>query len=188
MNTETTGHLSPTLEGYLEVLIDDQSRTGVARLGEIARRVSVKPSTASTALATLTHQGFIEQVGRGIFRVTNSGLSYNNKLRKRHEILSSFLHQELCLTSGDADEQACRMEHLLPDAVIVALERYMERLSYEPFFSSPFISVLNTVTGCSDDIKSSVTEWFELSRALLASSTAFQSSIELSRAYLRESL
>jgi len=110
--------LTPTLEDYLEAISRLVARKGDAHAKDIAEAVSVHISTVTTALRSLSEKGLIHYSPYKAAKLTRDGQKVADRIVDRHEAIRTFL-TEILLVSGDvAEENACRMEHVLDKEVM----------------------------------------------------------------------
>jgi len=116
--------LTPTLEDYLEAIGRLVAREGAAHAKDIADAVSVHISTVTTALRSLAEKGFINYVPYQAATLTKEGQKAADRIVGRHEALSSFLSEILLVDRKVAEENACRMEHVLDAKVMEHLSLF----------------------------------------------------------------
>lgn len=118
--------LSPTLEDYLETVARLVAREGEAHAKEIAEAVSVHISTVTTALRRLSEKGLIHYRPYEAATLTQEGQEVADRIVGRHEALRSFLSEILLVDEEAAEENACRMEHVLDEQVMEHLTLFAQ--------------------------------------------------------------
>lgn len=103
--------LSPPMEDYLEAVHVISHDRGVARVRDLARRLSVSDPSVVAALRTLKRRGLVAQERYGYVRLTKEGREIAGEILHRHEVLASFLEDVLGLDADTASRDACRIEH-----------------------------------------------------------------------------
>ena len=86
-----------------------------------------KPSV-SRAVGLLKNEGYINIDKEGHITLTDAGLSQANKIYDRHTVLS----QALILLGVDqktAEDDACKMEHIISDESFYALKNHLNRMN-----------------------------------------------------------
>ncbi len=106
-------NLSPSLEDYLECILFLEKKNRVARVKDIAEFLRIKMPSVSGALRNLKEKGLIEYEKNSFIILTKSGCRIAGSVQKRHSILKRFLLNILLLSDKDAEEQACRIEHVV---------------------------------------------------------------------------
>ena len=119
--------LSAPNEDYLERIWELLDEKGYARVTDIAERLNVSPASVTMMLKKLETSGHITRENYRGFTLTARGRAVGHKIRRRHEILSQFLHI-LKLPDKIIEHDIEGMEHSLSDATLEALERLVARL------------------------------------------------------------
>jgi len=181
MKTKRSNRITPALESYLEVIAQTESNTGFASLGEVARALGVKPSSAHIAFAALHERGYVVRQSRGVYHITSEGKRYVSSLGRRHQVLERFMEHQLGLSYTQAQVQACAAEHLLPDEVLKPLAAFLDQAAQQrpmPLFGAGLLianQAQNTIRNALN-----LPIWFTLSRALLAARRMFGTSLAAS--------
>jgi DtxR family Mn-dependent transcriptional regulator len=113
--------LTATLEDYIEAvgkLIRDK---GVARVRDIARELKVHKSTVTSALKNLAERGLVNYEPYEMTTLTPRGEKAAREIGGRHRVIHDFLLEVLCVEESAADENACRMEHVMDREVLARL-------------------------------------------------------------------
>jgi len=105
--------LSAALEDYLEEISRLAVKKGVARARDIARSLSVHKSTVTAALRSLAEKGYVNYAPYEIITLTTKGQKAADQIVQRHEIIKRFLVDVLATDEKVAEENACRMEHVI---------------------------------------------------------------------------
>jgi Mn-dependent DtxR family transcriptional regulator len=69
----------------------------------------------------LKSRGLIEKEGYGPVTLTNDGRIMAEQIVNRHEIIVKYLQKTLNLSEVEVEENACRMEHIVTEAMIEAM-------------------------------------------------------------------
>jgi DtxR family transcriptional regulator, Mn-dependent transcriptional regulator len=136
---------SPSEEDYLEAVFDQIERDGSARVRDVASAVGVGKSSASLAIKSLIARGFVLHDSYGSISLTDSGRAIAGEVRKRHNVLCEFLVKRLGLSEEVADENACRMEHVISPDVI---SRFVKFVEFSEVCSRNGFKVTNGEFGC----------------------------------------
>ena len=110
--------VSPSLEQYIEAIADLLTRDKVCSVSDIAEQVQVSRPAASRAVRELSDQELVEHRSYGYVDLTPKGRSIADKLSARHEVLYKFLCEVLLFDEEWADQEACRLEHQVDDALV----------------------------------------------------------------------
>ena len=110
--------LTPTLENYLEVIFRISAEKGFARVRGISKALSVHKSTVTSALQSLSEKKLVNYTPYEVITLTSKGEKLAKEVAHRHEVLCSFLVAVLCVDRELAEENACRMEHVMDEEIL----------------------------------------------------------------------
>jgi len=113
--------MSPSLEQYIEAIADLLTRDKVCSVSDIADQVRVSRPAASRAVRELSEQELVDHRSYGYVDLTPKGQTIANKLAARHESLYAFLKDVLHFEEEWADQEACRLEHQVDDAMVARI-------------------------------------------------------------------
>ena len=113
-------------EDYLEVILDIEREMGVVRSVEIARRLSVSRASVSKALTVLREAGLVEPSYYGDVVLTEAGRARAAAVRRRHDLLYAYLTRVLGVSDAHAEQDACRMEHVVSVEMIERIAALVE--------------------------------------------------------------
>jgi DtxR family Mn-dependent transcriptional regulator len=103
--------MTESLENYLRVVYEIQSEKGVARVKDLAMRLSVKTSSAVEAVKKLLDKGLVEHEKYGYIRLTQKGVIEARRVYQNHRMLFQFFHEVLSIDEKESEELACGVEH-----------------------------------------------------------------------------
>ena len=118
--------LSPSLEDYLEAILNICSENQVARSKEIGSVLKVKGPSVTGALKALSKQGFINYTPYDFITLTPKGETVGKLIAKRHRILRQFFTEVLQCRPGEAEEVACKTEHVINPEIVAKLSLLTE--------------------------------------------------------------
>jgi len=123
-------HLTTPNEDYLERIYELLDEKGYARVTDIAERLSVKPASVTMMLKKLETSGHVIRERYRGFTLTAKGKAVGRRIRKRHTILSEFLHL-LKIPEKVIEHDIEGMEHYLSDVTLSKLEKLIGKLRRE---------------------------------------------------------
>lgn len=121
-----TGHkLSASNEDYLETILELCGSCGQIRSVEIADHLHVSKASVNKAMGILREAGLVEQEHYGAVRLTELGRNRASEILSRHAMIKRFLIEILGIDERIAEQDACRMEHVISDATREHWLRYL---------------------------------------------------------------
>lgn len=126
-NTTPTLTMTASLEDYLEAVFVLSGSNSQVRLTDIAAMLKVSKPSANRAVNTLTQNGFLSHETYGAITLTPEGETYAASVLHRHKLLKHFLNDTLGVNEKTAEEDACKMEHVMSAETIEKLYEYLER-------------------------------------------------------------
>lgn len=118
--------ITPSMETYLETIKKIKEEKKVVRVKGIARRLNVKMSSVSEALRNLSKEGFIKHEKYGYIELTSKGDKIAQEIDSRHKILFSFFTDILGINPDLADEDACKIEHVISQPALERLVKFLD--------------------------------------------------------------
>jgi len=115
-------------ENYLETILILSRKRPVVRSVDIANELGFKKSSVSIAMKNLREKEHITVTEEGFIYLTDSGKAIAEEIAERHEVLSAAL-EKLGVPKEIADEDACKMEHILSVESFHALKELFAKLS-----------------------------------------------------------
>jgi DtxR family transcriptional regulator, Mn-dependent transcriptional regulator len=107
--------MTESLEMYLETISLLHDRTRVARVTDIAKELGVSKPSVHAALHELERRGLIRHEHYGDVFLSSTGKEASAAIRRRHELLTSFLRETVGVSPETAEQDACRIEHYLSE-------------------------------------------------------------------------
>jgi DtxR family transcriptional regulator, Mn-dependent transcriptional regulator len=120
-------NISESNEMYLETIYILEDVHGHAHIADIAQRLGVTKPSVSKAMEQLKKEDLISQESYGPVNLTQKGKAISKEIYKKHHLITHYLKQSLNLDYDEASENACRMEHVITDVMLEAIEKYLER-------------------------------------------------------------
>ncbi len=116
---------SESQEMYLSAIYSLQKKNGAVCLTDVADERGYSKASAHNAMERLAEAGYI-RFYRGKITLTDSGLIKARDIEQKHETLVAAL-KLLGAREKEAEENACRMEHVITEDVAALLKRYVEQ-------------------------------------------------------------
>ena len=122
--------VNESAENYLETILMLSRKKPVVRSVDIANELGFKKSSVSVAMKHLREHQHITVTDEGYIYLTESGKEIADMVYERHEIISKCL-TTLGVDKSIADEDACKIEHVISkesfDAIKGHLEMYQKK-------------------------------------------------------------
>jgi DtxR family Mn-dependent transcriptional regulator len=113
--------MTQSLEDYLE-MVSFLSDDGEVRVTDIASRLKVSKPSVLTALKTLEERGLLEHERYRTVHLTKKGQMEASAIRDRHSFLTDFLKDIVGVSPETAEDDACKMEHLLSEETLTKMK------------------------------------------------------------------
>ncbi len=110
--------LSSSLEDYLKTIFTLCQKDQVANANKIAQTLDVKKSSVSWALKQLSEKKLINYLPYLPITLTATGEAHAKEIFMQHEAIKNYLIESLGINPGIAEDNACRMEHVIDREVL----------------------------------------------------------------------
>lgn len=115
-------------ENYLETILILREKQGTVRSVDIARTLNFSKPSVSRAMGILKEDGYITMEAGGEIRLTEKGNEKAERIYERHRLLTGFLQKVSGVSPEVAEEDACKMEHIISEATFQGIKEFMEGL------------------------------------------------------------
>lgn len=114
-------------EMYLETIyrLSEHGRLPVKSV-DVAKRLAISRPSVNRAVNTLKNDGYIIQQNYGDIMITEKGLAAAERIFFKHRLITQFLICSLSLSPAQAEEDACRIEHVVSDAAVDSMIAYLQ--------------------------------------------------------------
>ena len=113
-------------ENYLETILILGRQKPHVRSIDIVNELSFSKPSVSVAMKNLRENGYIQMDDSGYITLTPSGLAIAEKIYERHTFLTAWLIN-LGVNGETAQEDACRMEHVISVESFEAIKKHVGR-------------------------------------------------------------
>lgn len=123
-------------EDYLEAILILKLRKGFVRAVDVANELGFSRPSVSKALALLKSEGYITIGGgsprsNGIF-LTEAGEERALSVYDRHRTIRAFLRDVLGMSEENAEQDACKIEHVISGEAWQRLKIFMSTAGRTP--------------------------------------------------------
>lgn len=115
---------SESQEMYLETILLLENQRGYARRVEIAEELGFSKPSVTCAIRLLKDKGYITENERNHIRLTSNGRSKAESVYERHHLITRLLIH-LGAEPSVAEENACRIEHVISADLTDTIRKYM---------------------------------------------------------------
>ncbi len=115
-------------EMYLETILILKKRIGQVRSVDIAAELDFSKPSVSRAIGILKDDGYIAVDSAGLIELTEKGNDRARYVYEKHKILTKFLIDVVKVTPETAEEDACRIEHVISDETFRGLKKILEEM------------------------------------------------------------
>jgi DtxR family Mn-dependent transcriptional regulator len=123
----TGAAVTPTMEDYLEAILELQQAKGEARVKDIARRLGVRMPSVTQAIGGLVERDCARHERYEHVDLTAKGRRVAREMQRRHAGIRRFLTQVLGLKRPAAEREACALEHAMRPQTVDRLLAFVER-------------------------------------------------------------
>lgn len=116
--------IQQSAEDYLEAMLVLQEKHGYIRSIDIAKHLGVTKPSVSYAVKRLRESGYINMEANGPITLAPAGYKIAKRIYERHKALTAFL-EKLGVSSEQAEEDACKIEHVISHETYVAICDYV---------------------------------------------------------------
>ena len=112
-------------QDYLESILTLSKEQAVVHRIDVAKKINVSGAALTKAIKLLSEKGYVYEDGKHLY-LTESGKKYAEEVYEKHCIIRNFL-QTLGVSSAQAEEDACRMEHVVSQETFSAMKKFTQK-------------------------------------------------------------
>ena len=113
-------------EDYLETILILREKNGNVRSIDIVNKMNFSKPSISIAMKKLKSEGMVEMDLNGYITLTPKGEEVARRIYSRHKLLEKCLIA-IGVEPGTAEEEACRIEHVIDDDTYDKINAFYER-------------------------------------------------------------
>lgn len=114
-------------EMYLETIYLLIQQKGIVRSIDVATEMNYSKPSVSRAMGVLKKSGYILIDELGHITFTDKGLNKAKNIYDRHKTITKFLNNCLDIEIEQAEDEACRIEHVISDETFEKIKQYIKR-------------------------------------------------------------
>ena len=124
-------NLTASLEDYLEIIYNNSGVDKSLRAVDISKKLNISRASVAEALKKLVAKGYINYDRYDNISLTDLGQSSASEVVSKHSVLQVFFEQILGLSTEEASENACKIEHVITNNAYLKMASYIENLNNE---------------------------------------------------------
>jgi DtxR family Mn-dependent transcriptional regulator len=128
------------MEDYLEAIAKLGEGKKVVKVKQLSQMLGVKMPSVTSALKKLSEQELVEHERYGYIKLTPEGDKVARDVIYRHEALTLFFAQALGIDQETAEEDACKIEHVISPLSMERLAKFVEFIEACPLGGANFPS------------------------------------------------
>lgn len=129
---------SASMEDYLEAIAMLGEGKKVVKVKQLSQMLGVKMPSVTAALRKLSQQELVEHERYGHVKLTPAGDEVARDVISRHEALARFFAQGLGIDRKTAEQDACKIEHVISALSIERLAKFVEFIEVCPLAGANF--------------------------------------------------
>lgn len=129
---------SASLEDYLEAIANLHRGGKVVKVRQLSRTLNVKMPSVTAALERLSEEGLVVHKRYGDIKLTPEGDRAAQDVIRRHRALSRFFAEGLNISKKTAEEDACKIEHVISPLSLERIVKFIEFMEACPLGEANF--------------------------------------------------
>lgn len=113
-------------EMYLETILVLSGQLESVRAVDVGEYMGYSKPSVSRAMSLLKKGGYVTSAPDGSLLLTEQGRALAEKTYERHTVLTGLLRQ-LGVSENTAEEDACKIEHIISDETFAALKAHLTK-------------------------------------------------------------
>jgi len=133
--------LSQSLEDYLEALYLLSKSKQTVRVKDLVKQMGVRSPSVIGAINRLQSMNLVDYEHHSHVALTAAGKEQAKRIYHRHLLLTSLLRDILDVPPDIADNDACKIEHLISPETLEQIRKYLNRngcFPQEPDITTPY--------------------------------------------------
>jgi len=129
---------SASLEDYLEAIANLYRDGKVVKVRQLGRTLNVKMPSVTAAMERLSEEGLVVHKRYGDIKLTPEGDRAAQDVIRRHRALSRFFAEGLNISKKTAEEDACKIEHVISPLSLERIVKFIEFMEACPLGEANF--------------------------------------------------
>lgn len=116
-------------EDYLEAILMTWNEKNECHAIDIAHKLNVSKPSVSRAMGILKDDGYIFVDDCLHINLTEKGRAKAEDIYERHQLLTEFLQKITGVDTEQAEQNACRVEHVIDSDIVRGIKKWMSENS-----------------------------------------------------------
>jgi DtxR family Mn-dependent transcriptional regulator len=129
-----------SMEDYLEAIAKLGEGRKVVKVKQLSETLGVRMPSVTSALKKLSEQELVEHERYGHIKLTPEGDKVARDVICRHEALTRFFAQALGINQETAEEDACKIEHVISPLSMERVTKFVDFIEACPLGGANFPS------------------------------------------------
>ncbi len=129
---------SASMEDYLEAIAKLAKEKKAVKVKQLSQMLGVKMPSVTSALKKLSEQELVEHERYGHIKLTSAGNEVARSVISRHEALTRFFAHTLGIDCETAEQDACKIEHVISPVSMERLAKFVEFIEACPLGRANF--------------------------------------------------
>ena len=113
-------------EDYIETIYRLKRKNGFVRSVDVANELGYSRPSVSRAVGILKKDGYLSMDSAGELELTAKGKRKATKIYDRHKTLTKFLMKTAGVSAKTAENDACRIEHIISETTFSGIKKFMK--------------------------------------------------------------
>jgi DtxR family Mn-dependent transcriptional regulator len=127
-----------SMEDYLEAIAMLGEGKKIVKVKQLSEMLRVKMPSVTSALKKLSEQELVEHERYGHIKLTPEGDAVARDVIRRHKALTTFFARALGIDQKTAEEDACKIEHVISPLSLERVIKFIEFLEACPLGEANF--------------------------------------------------
>ncbi|MGM0442498.1 MAG: metal-dependent transcriptional regulator [Elusimicrobiota bacterium] len=129
--------ISSSAEDYLETIYILDKKNDKVRVKDVSKLLNVTMPSVHQAVHKLSERDLIVHENYGGIKLTEKGRKNGKEIYHKHKILTKFLSEILGVDEEIAQEDACRIEHIINKKTLDRLVKFIDFAESYPLQEEP---------------------------------------------------
>lgn len=125
--TEGKSQMYESGEDYIETIYRLKRKNGFVRSVDVARELGYSRPSVSRAVSILKKDGYLVMDTDGELELTTKGKRKATKIYDKHKTLTKFLMKTAGVSAKTAENDACRIEHIISETTFNGIKKFMKQ-------------------------------------------------------------